>query len=120
MSFVFARRSVKFNHADFIGFIHVGIVNPLKVIDFNGNFQMYLTLSCDVSYSTREVVAVKGQVKDKFDVRCLSHPGTCIVQPDGNRDASGGDALPLTIQSSSATTECVSRVTRGTAIAISM
>ena len=80
--------------------------------DSADNDLVYLTLSYDVSYPTREAVAVEGQVKDKFkDMSHHSHPGTCIVQPDGNRAASGGDAFPLTIQSSSTAPGRVSRVT---------
>ena len=104
-TFVYARRSVQVYH--FIGFIHIEIANSLKANNTADNVLVYLTLSYDVSCLTRE--AKEGQVKGKFDAH--SHPGTCIVQPDGNRDASGVDAFPLTIQSSSTKPGRVSRVT---------
>ena len=59
-----------------------------------------ITLSCNVSYSTREVAI--GQIKDKAHVH-HSHLCTRIVLTDGhrihfkfaNRDAFGGNAFPL-------------------------
>ena len=103
--FVYNRYSVKVDYSDFMEFIRVETAKSLKVIGTTENVKMFLTLSCDVSYSTREA-AKEGQAKDKlkdnFNVH-HSHLRTRIVPLGGhrvhfkfdNRDASGLDAFPL-------------------------
>ena len=98
--FVFNRHSIKVGHSVFTEFIHTETAKSPKVIDTTDNVQMFVTLSCDVSYSTRE--SAKGQVKDKSNVHHY-HQCTCIVLRDGRRirfkfgirDVSGVDTLPL-------------------------
>ena len=69
--FVYNRYRVKVDHSNYIVFIRIETAKSLKVIDTTDKIQMFSTLSCDVSYSTRE--ALIGQVKDKFKEKSHVH-----------------------------------------------
>ena len=81
--FVYNRYNVKLDHQDFIEFFHIETAKSLMVIDTTDNVQMFVILSCDVSYSTREA-AKEGQAKDNSRksltfIITINAPASCYV-----------------------------------------